>query len=77
MILVAVYDSVAGTFGQPVGFRNKNEAARSFDKQMDASPFAADMSLYQVGTYDEEQGIITPCHEYIKHAEVKHNVETE
>ena len=77
MILVAVYDSVAGTYGQPVGFRNRNEAARSFDNQMSENPFAVDMALYQVGEYDEEQGVIIPCHEFIKHAEVTSNVEKE
>jgi hypothetical protein len=67
-IIVSVKDRAAGAFGRPFFVPSVGLAIRSFsdevnrsadDNQMNRHP--DDFDLYELGTYDDETGIIT-CH---------------
>jgi hypothetical protein len=67
-IIVSVKDRAAGAFGRPFFVPSVGIAIRSFadevnrqadDNQMNKHP--DDFDLYDLGTYDDETGIIT-CH---------------
>lgn len=66
--LFAIYDLKARFFGSPVIFRSKDEAVRSVvdimsrhdvDNMICVHP--EDFSLFEVGEYDNQSGVITPC----------------
>ncbi len=58
----AVYDSKAGYYSRPFMFQSRGEAIRAFTESAnDAShqfcKYAADFTLFQVGTYDDQTGL--------------------
>lgn len=56
--LFAVYDSVNREFGPPVPGRNEESACRDFQTQVQGAKFPEDLSLYFVGTYIPDTGVI-------------------
>ena len=57
-----IYDRVAGVYNPPFVAENEATAKRSFDSALSKSPFANDMSLYYLGTYnDDTDGTIEAC----------------
>lgn len=62
--VLAVYDSKAESFGQPMTFRSRGEALRAFqtvanDEQSSICKFPADFTLFEIGEYEEESGDLT------------------
>lgn len=67
-IVCAVKDLAAGLYGRPIFVARAGAAVRSFtdevnrsapDNTMSAHP--SDFELYQIGTFDDERGILVPC----------------
>lgn len=66
--IFTVHDSKAGFYGQPIFARNHLELIRDFTndfKNPDAVKSklflnAEDFTLFKIGTYDRDQGLITP-----------------
>lgn len=63
--MYAVYDSAAGYYGQPFFCRSKSEAVRLFSDAVgdDKSPYhkhPGDFSLFFVGLWDDNTGVVTP-----------------
>lgn len=61
----SVYDSKAGVYAQPVFYRNDGEAIRAFSNAANLAdhPFCAnaeDFTLFEIGDYDDLNGLITP-----------------
>lgn len=61
--LYSVYDSKAGIYQQLNPFRNADEAIRAIadsanDPNSTLFKFAEDFSLFEMGTYDDDTGII-------------------
>lgn len=59
----AVHDAAVGAYNQPLFFRSRGEAIRSFqDAVADPSnrfgSHASDYSLWQLATYDDSNGVI-------------------
>ena len=62
--LYSVYDSVAETWGKPFPMKNKGEAIRGFaqavnDKQTQLNLHPEDYTLFEIGEWDDDRGIIT------------------
>lgn len=60
----AVYDIKAKFFNKPMYLRNAAEALRAFEEeannpQSQLNKFAADFTLFEIGEYDDETGILT------------------
>lgn len=60
----AIYDVKAALYLQPMFFRRRQEAERSFalaanNPESDFFKYAEDYSLFELGTYDEASGIMT------------------
>lgn len=58
MLVFAVYDSAVKAFNQPLFFRSKGEAVRSFtdacnDPSTGFVKHAADYSFFEIGEYDD------------------------
>lgn len=65
LIIVSIYDSKAGFFGQPVSTVAKGAALRSFQDEVntDGSTYARhpeDFSLFEIGTFNQDTGMIEP-----------------
>lgn len=63
--VLAVYDSKAELFQQPIFFKAKGEAIRAFADEVnrDKSPMKnhpEDYTLFNIGSYDVESGLLTP-----------------
>lgn len=63
--IYAVYDSVNGSYG-PLSLAQNNEVAirnakMSVMNDKQTQQIANDLSLYMLGTYDVENGVIKPC----------------
>lgn len=57
-----IYDKVAGVYNPPFVAENDATAQRSFNSALEKSPFRNDMSLYLIGTYnDDTDGSIDSC----------------
>lgn len=60
--MYAVYDRVAGRYGEPFLVNKEELAVRRFDYLMANSPMvASDCELYKLGDFDMVQGAIVPC----------------
>ena len=60
--LYCIYDKVANIYNPPFLAENDSTAKRSFNNALANSPFRADMSLYMLGTYnDDTDGSIDSC----------------
>lgn len=64
--IISVYDIKANVFGEPKLFFTIEEAIRAFGHSANEpnNPFfthGEDYVLYELGTYNEENGIILPC----------------
>nr|QJB19470.1 MAG: nonstructural protein [Microvirus sp.]QJB19697.1 MAG: nonstructural protein [Microvirus sp.] len=73
-VLVALYDRATEAHAPIMTVHTKGEAIRSFrqavnDKQTPINANPTDYELWQVGTYDDEAGTITPHKELIARAE--------
>lgn len=60
----AVYDSKAKFFDKPIYLRNSAEAIRAFETEANSgksaiSQYPADFTLFEVGEYDDETGLLT------------------
>lgn len=65
MAVCAVYDRAVEAYGQPIFCRHVGEAIRSFTDEINRkeSQFFAhpsDYSLFQIGHYDDETGMLIP-----------------
>ncbi|AXH72221.1 MAG: nonstructural protein [Microviridae sp.] len=65
MKIYSVYDSKAEAYIQPIFSTNKATAIRSFaqaanDENTEFNRHAADYTLFEIGTWDEITGLITP-----------------
>lgn len=63
--IFAVYDTKASMFNQPMFFKAKPEALRAFQDECNRAESAInhhpeDYSLFLLGEYDLESGLITP-----------------
>jgi len=68
LVLCTAYDSVAGAFMTPFFVRSRGEAIRSFvdainDDKHQFSKHGPDFSLYVVGEFDDNSGLISIPHE--------------
>ena len=73
-ILVALYDRATEAHAPVMTVHTKGEALRSFreavnDNQTPIHRNPTDFELWQVGTYDDQSGQITPHRELIARAE--------
>lgn len=60
-IIYAIFDRVAGLFGEPFYTVSDELAIRRFNYLMGSSPMvASDCDLFRVGSYDSESGLIAP-----------------
>lgn len=64
MKIFTIHDTKAETFLPPINFRNNGEALRAFETTVndDKTQFHAypeDYNLIQIGSYDENTGILT------------------
>lgn len=65
-IIITVLDTATQVFGQPQFMHTKGEATRSFSDIINAKESNAlrdhpdDYEMYEIGTYDEQTGVITP-----------------
>lgn len=65
MILVSIYDKKAAVYQQPFAFDNLYAALRTYSNAIIKNPdanivrFAEDFDLYDVGFFDESNGLIT------------------
>ena len=65
LIVCAVYDQKVGAFAPLMCVRSKAEAVRAFldacgDPAVSISKHPADYQLYQVGSYEDQTGVIEP-----------------
>lgn len=63
--MYTVHDSKAGAYLQPFYARQNGEAIRSFaeacnQKDHNFYKFASDFTLFEIGEFDEQTGVITP-----------------
>lgn len=58
MKIYTVYDRVTQVYGTPWFAHNHADAARAFNNGYKQSPYADDMQLYHLGTFDEVGGFI-------------------
>lgn len=63
--VMAVYDSKAEMFNQPIFFKAKGEAIRAFSDEVNRDKSAMnahpeDYTLFLIGEYDVESGLLTP-----------------
>lgn len=74
-IIVAIYDRGTESYGPPMVVNRRGEAIRSLkDALTDPNSAIArhpkDYDLYQIGTYNDQTGVIEPCqHEMVARAE--------
>lgn len=52
--LYVVYDKVSSVYNPPFIAENDETAIRSFNNAMEKHPFAEDMALYKVGTFNDD-----------------------
>lgn len=65
MKIYSIYDTKAEAYMQPWYARTKGEALRSFeqavnDPQSQLSKHPSDFTLFELGEFDEQMGILTP-----------------
>lgn len=58
--MYTIYDSVAEIFNRPFVDHNDASATRAFERSLESNPNKNDYSLYRIGTYDDESGMVTP-----------------
>lgn len=63
--IFAIFDKKALSYSQPCYFHNKSLALRAFselvnDQKSDPSKYPADFSIWMLGEWDPQQGVITP-----------------
>lgn len=63
--IYSVFDSKVGAYLQPMFFRSKGEAIRSFstavsDSAHDFNKYAEDFTLFELGEWDQEKGVLLP-----------------
>lgn len=64
-VIVSIHDSIAEVFARPIFCANEGVALRSLrdevnNPQSDVAIHSKDYSLYRVGVFDDNTGIITP-----------------
>lgn len=66
-IIVTIYDRKVGVYGRPAFVRHTNEALRQFIDEANRkaadnilNQHTEDFDLYQIGTFEDEDGLITP-----------------
>jgi hypothetical protein len=59
-IVVSVKDTIAEVFHDPHTEINSATAIRAFSASIKESPHKDDYSLYQIGTFDTQTGVLTP-----------------
>lgn len=64
-----VYDSKAEAYLQPFFMHSKGQAVRMFqdlanDPQHQFFKYAADFTMFEIGTYDESSGLLSPVQPY-------------
>lgn len=60
--LYAIYDRLAGVYGEPFVAQRDELAIRRFMYVMQSAPMVAqDCDLYKLGDYDTVSGVIYPC----------------
>lgn len=62
LVVCTIYDSAAGAYAQPLYFRSKGEAIRSFidavkDEKGPFARHAKDYTFMQCGVFDDQTGI--------------------
>lgn len=65
MLIVAVHDSKAELFSQPVFVQSRGQAIRSFadavnDGKSDYARHPGDYSLFELGVYEDHSGMLMP-----------------
>lgn len=74
LLVFAVRDMKAETFGNPIIQRTRQEALRAFGAEASREgslvhQFPGDFSLYLIGEYDPENGLVEPVtHSLLGHA---------
>ncbi|WNK14149.1 MAG: nonstructural protein [Microvirus sp.] len=64
--IITVYDSAVQAYGRPIFVRHPGEALRSLSDQVNATDnndlcrHAEDYSLFVIGEFDEDTGLLTP-----------------
>jgi len=66
LLLFAIFDSKAGFWMPPMAFRSRGEALRSFmavanDKSSQIGMHPGDYTLFHIGSFDEDKGILMPA----------------
>lgn len=74
-VVVSVFDSASGLFGQPVFAPSRGVAIRSFSDEVNRANtenalniHPEDFTLFQLAEFDEETGIFTAKHEMLSRA---------
>lgn len=65
LIMVAIHDSKSESFGRPLFVRAYGEAERSFsevvnDGKSDYAKHPGDFTLFEIGSYEDNTGVVTP-----------------
>lgn len=65
LVMMAVFDSKVGAYATPFFARSKGEALRSFedacrDEKLPFKSHPGDFSLYMVGEFDDNDGVVYP-----------------
>lgn len=65
LLAFAVHDAASGLYGTPMFLISKGLALRSFSDECNnpqsiINKHAGDYTLFQIGEYDEESGVMTP-----------------
>lgn len=63
MIIISVYDSKVKVFSQPMTVQNRGAALRSWeeasnDKNINIGKYPEDHTLFEIGTWNDETGVI-------------------
>lgn len=72
MRIFSVYDSKANSYMLPFFIQNAPMAIRSFanaanDPATDIGKFPTDFTLFEIGTYDDQGGLLEPIQPFINH----------
>lgn len=66
LLVISVYDSAVEAYLQPAFVRSRGEAVRSFRAAVNSEghqfqKYADDYTLFVIGTFDEESGVLEAC----------------
>lgn len=81
LIMFSVFDSKAKAYIQPFHVPNADVAKRCFahaanDPTSDFNRYAADYTLFEIGSFDPQTGIITPAKTHTNHGMAIHYQES-